>query len=314
MMTRCRHRPATVTVAGRGRDPMLGMSHARIGQWSRQFHRTQGMGSWIAVGAERDWPLHLAWSRVGDDSDGVSDNLPRTLGDLGLDAAQQAVDAALAAFPDLPAMCRAASRAFSLLGTAPVAPVHAHRVSRKMAQLARLIRLTSGVEARARPARSVIAPGETVAVSVEIAELPGVFAEPALIPAPGLSVTPDGLTAAHDAPPTDPYPDSYDPLSPRAPALSVALTVKGVTSHSVIPFEAPVATLPGTRAQLSEARAFVNLATSARRIDLSVGAQQPRRACLRSARRLGAGLGGRCRDADPAKERARGAARAAAHP
>lgn len=262
--------PATVVVTGRGADPVLGMPYARIGQWSRQFHRTQGMGRWVPADLARDWPLHLAWSRVGDDRGLVTDNLPRTLGDLGLARAQAAIEAATAAFPDMGAMCRLAARALKMLEGASVAPVHAHRVARKRAQLARLILLTSGVGVRAVPARALVAPGAGVAVAVDSDERPGIYAETALLPAPGLSVMPEGYSVAPDAPPADPYPDSYDPLTPRAPALQVSLRVEGHTSHAVLPFETPILVLPAARARLSEGRALVNLATPERVIRLRV--------------------------------------------
>ncbi|NKX43103.1 PIG-L family deacetylase [Roseicyclus persicicus] len=262
--------PATVVVPGRGADPVLGMPYARVGQWSRQFHRTQGMGRWVPADAARDWPLHLAWSCVGADTGAVTDNLPRTLADLGLAEAQAAIDAALAAFPDMGAMCRLAARALTLLEGAGVAPGQAHRVDRKRAQLARLIRLTSGATARARPARGTVAPGEAVAVAVEVEAAPGADISAALIAAPGLDVTPGGYAAAPDAPPADPYPDSYDPLAPRAPALAVEVVVEGVASRTVVPLDTPLLVLPAARARLSEGRAFVNLATSARTVRLEV--------------------------------------------
>jgi LmbE family N-acetylglucosaminyl deacetylase len=262
--------PATVTVAGRGRDPMLGMSHARIGQVSRQYHRTQGMGRWVAAGQEQDWPLHLAWSAVGPDAGAITDNLPHTLADLGLPGAQAGIEATLAAFPDMPAMCRHAARALAALKDAQVAPEHAHRVARKRAQLARLIALTCGLDIRARPARALIAPGETVEVAIESAAPPGLTPEIALIPAPGLTVTPTGFAAAADAPASDPYPDAHDPLHPRAPAVAVAIKVDGVTARTTLPLEVPLLTLPAPRAQLSETRAFVNLATPLRQVTLRV--------------------------------------------
>ena len=68
--------PATVVVPGRGIDPVSGWSWERIGQQSRAFHRSQGMGRWIAAGAERDWPLHLAESRVAGPDRTPASGLP----------------------------------------------------------------------------------------------------------------------------------------------------------------------------------------------------------------------------------------------
>ncbi|MEO1549108.1 MAG: PIG-L family deacetylase, partial [Pseudomonadota bacterium] len=56
--------PATLTVPGTDREEMSGWSWNRIGQQSRAFHRTQGMGRWEPAGAGADWPLHLALTQV----------------------------------------------------------------------------------------------------------------------------------------------------------------------------------------------------------------------------------------------------------
>ena len=56
--------PATLTIDGSGRDPVSGWGWDRIGQQSRAFHRTQGMGRWVGLGEASDWPLHLAETHV----------------------------------------------------------------------------------------------------------------------------------------------------------------------------------------------------------------------------------------------------------
>ncbi len=261
--------PATVTVAAKGGDPMLGMSYERIGQWSRHFHRTQGMGRWVAAGEERDWPLHLAWSAVGDDTGHVIDNLPQDLGAIGLIEAQSAIEECCGSFPDLAAVRFAATRAFAALQAANVPEEHAHRVARKQAQLARVIRLASGVDARARPERAMISPGEDVAVTVELdAGIAEVTTR--LVPGVGLVASETGLSAKSDAPATDPYPDSYDPLVPRAPALSVTTTIDDITSATSVALETPLLILPNPRARLSETSAFVNLSAQVGEVTLTV--------------------------------------------
>ncbi|MFW5654711.1 MAG: PIG-L family deacetylase, partial [Roseicyclus sp.] len=132
--------PATLTVPGKGRDPVLGFSYERIGQMSRQFHRTQGMGHWVPPGAERDWPLHLVTSTVGMSETAVTDNLPASLADLGAPAAQAALEGLIAAFPDAGAMVAAGFAADRALAEAEerIDPVHRHRLLRKRMQVARL--------------------------------------------------------------------------------------------------------------------------------------------------------------------------------
>lgn len=262
--------PATLIVDAKGGDPILGMSYERIGQWSRQFHRTQGMGCWVEAGQERDWPLHLAWSLVGDDRRHVTDNLPVSLNDLGLVDVQTAIDALIATFPDVCAIRRHAAQAEALLAKADVAPEHSHRITRKRAQLARIIRLASGIDPRALPATSMVSPGAQVAIMVEAFEVEGITADLTLVPAPGQRVTADGIAVDPIAAPSDPYPDTYDPLLPQAPALSVTLTADGVTTQSNVALEGPLVILPATRARLSETSAFLNLSQPARQITLTV--------------------------------------------
>ncbi|WP_224815640.1 PIG-L family deacetylase [Hasllibacter sp. MH4015] len=261
--------PATLIVEAKGGDPMLGMRYEVIGQWSRQFHRTQGMGHWIAPGEERDWPLHLAWSRVGADAGRVTDNLPLTLADLGMEEAQSAVDATLAAFPDMEAMAGLAAKALTLLDDASVAAEHRHRVTRKAAQLSRLIRLTSGVAIRAHAARKALRPGEGTPVTVEMSHPNEVDVDVALDPGAGLQASAGRIEAAPDAAPRDPYPDSFDPLIPPAPALDVTVTLEGVTSRSRVAMDHPLHVYPARQARLSTAKAFLNLNEPARGLTLS---------------------------------------------
>ncbi|ABD55507.1 PIG-L family deacetylase [Jannaschia sp. CCS1] len=261
--------PATVTVAASGRDPILGMSYERIGQWSRQFHRTQGMGRWVAAGEERDWPLHLAWSNVGEDAGAVTDHLPQTLADIGLSDAQRAVDAVIAAFPDVCVMGRLGSEAYAALMAANVTPEHRHRLERKRLQMARLLHLVEGISARALPARCAVEPGTSVAVSTEVAG----DAEVVLVPRDGMQVTADGLQINTDAAPTDPYPDTFDPLIPRLPAARVRAQVHGVHVDRDVTLEQPVLVLPLPRANLSTERAILNLARPDRSLSVDVTAQ-----------------------------------------
>ncbi|WP_341861291.1 PIG-L family deacetylase [Gymnodinialimonas sp. 57CJ19] len=264
--------PATLTVAAKGSDPVLGMSYERIGQWSRQFHRTQGMGRWIAAGQERDWPLHLAYSAVGDDTGAVTDNLPQTLADIGLSAAQKRIDAMLAAFPDFAAMARLGAEAYAMLASVEVADVHRHRVSRKRQQLARLVQLVSGVSVRATPAQSAVAPGHDVAIETEVAAGRAEAVETALLLPETMSETPDGVHVKADAAPSDPYPDTYDPLSPRAPAMQVSAHVLGVEIPMRVALEQPILVVPDPLASLSRTRAFLNLSQPGRAVRLSVDA------------------------------------------
>ena len=176
--------PATLVVQASGVDALTGWSWARIGQQSRAFHRTQGMGRWIAPGEERDFPLHLVRSEVAGPDVAVTSGLPATLGELAafaeapalsapLGAAQAAVEEAAGSLPDFGRVVAAASRALAALREARDAcPAAAagevlHRLARKEAELARVIRLAAGVEVRGRLDRERLRPGETARLTVE---------------------------------------------------------------------------------------------------------------------------------------------------
>lgn len=264
--------PATLVVAAKGGDEMLGMSFERIGQWSRQFHRTQGMGRWFAPGDERDWPLHLAWSRVGDDAGAVTDNLPQTLADIGLRDAQAKIDDMLAAFPDFSAMARLGAEAFTLLARAEVAEEHSHRVTRKRQQLARLVQLVAGVRVRALPQEIAASPGSSVPVSVEVHEGIAERVSVALEVPDGMEVSGETITIDADAAPSDPYPDTYALLVPRAPAVRVVARIHSTEISAGFPLEQPLLVLPEPRATLSRKRAFLNLSHPRRDLSLSVQA------------------------------------------
>ncbi len=266
---------ATVVVAGRGGDAVLGMSHARIGQQSRAFHRTQGMGRWVTAGQEVDWPLHLAMSRVGADAAAVTDNLPRDLADLddlgaGLAPTQDAIAALVAAFPDRAAMLGHAARAVGALAAARVAPDHAHRIARKQAQLARVMRLCANPDARATVARGVLQPGATTDLRLESRTPDHGDARIAVVLPQTMRLAGGQVQVAADAAPSAPYPDHYDPLVPAAPALAVTIAAEGVEATSMVPFEAPPLIAPAIRAHLSQSGAILNLAGPGRAVRVTI--------------------------------------------
>ena len=253
--------PETVTVAARDRDPVTGWPWARIGQQSRAFHRTQGMGAWVPPGAERDYPLHLAASRVGADRTHIGDNLPGTLADIGLPEAAGAVSAALVAFPDASAVARAAVRALALLGDKAdtVAPENRHRVARAEAQLSRVLFLAAGVEARARLVPDILLPGKTATLETE--SDPGSAADLRLTPAlpPGWAAQDGQVTPGPDVAPSDPWPASWDPLAPPLPALDVEFSVEGVAVQVRLPLEVSPLVAAPVAARLDPAAAVLNL-------------------------------------------------------
>lgn len=73
---------ATVIVDAPGREPATGAEYDRIGEWSRYYHASQGMGHWPDR-ADTRWPLHLLLASDGARAEAsVLDGLPATLADL----------------------------------------------------------------------------------------------------------------------------------------------------------------------------------------------------------------------------------------
>lgn len=143
---------ATVIVHADKREPATGVDYDRIGEWSRYYHASQGMGHWPEQ-PKTQWPLHLLLAEKVVTETTVLDHLPADLAALAahaglpetianaLQEAQKAIDAAIAAFPDRDAISGflvTAARTLDHIRThAPADFLHAHdhRLQRKKAEL-----------------------------------------------------------------------------------------------------------------------------------------------------------------------------------
>lgn len=164
-------------------EPFSGAPYARIGEWSRRFHATQGMGRWIDA-APTPRPLHLAASRVGaapSAEQSIADHLPLHLGDwaemisgdarsdlqkahdeIGAALTTSLLDAKLAMHLKA---ALAATRAARGKLAADAADVIDHRLARKEAELARAIAIAANeqlvVSPQARPRTLTISPAQS---------------------------------------------------------------------------------------------------------------------------------------------------------
>ena len=263
--------PETVRVPGAGREPVSGWTWEEIGQHSRAFHATQGMGRWQGGAESAGWPLHLLLSNVGPDQGALTDHLPNSFADLapGL-AAFAALDAALAetvaAFPDAAAVLHAACAALAALGAARTAcpPALAdavlHRMARKEAELARVALLASGVRAEGRLGADHALPGDTVPATLALMVPKGPVGASLRWQVPaGWAATAATVTVAPDAPPADPYPAEYHPGVARGPvAMRLALSAYGQTVTLALPPENPLLVLPAHQAELAPDALFLN--------------------------------------------------------
>ena len=173
---------ATIVEAATGRDAATGADFARVGEWSRRRHASQGMGRWHAV-PQMEWPLHL----VGGAAEArITDGLPLTLHDLAdrlpqaapdLRVAGEAIEEAQAAFPVRDRILSALTEADIALerairaieGDAEADAVHGHRLVLKRRQLQAAMVEASGVDPRLTPAGAVLEPGGTVGLEFQTA-------------------------------------------------------------------------------------------------------------------------------------------------
>lgn len=181
---------ATLSVDVGRFDPVHGATYAQIAQWSRIYHRTQGMGHWTDAKPD-SVPLHrkfCALDNVPVAETGMFDGLPQTLSDLAdltpdaglardLVAAQGAIDDAFAAYPaNAPVAAaihralghvRAASQKLLTAGTETARDL-AHRLAIKQHQLCRASQNACLLICSAQADRYELSPGETTAVNLSV--------------------------------------------------------------------------------------------------------------------------------------------------
>ncbi len=181
---------ATLSVDVGKFDPVHGATYAQIAQWSRVFHRTQGMGHWAEAKPD-SVPLHrkyCALDNIPETETGIFDGLPRTLTDLAgltadaalaghLVAAQAAIDAAFAAFPANTGVAEALHRALGRIRAASeklqaddteIARDIAHRLTIKQEQLCRASFNACLLICHAEADRYELSPGETTTVNLSV--------------------------------------------------------------------------------------------------------------------------------------------------
>lgn len=280
---------ATVTVEASGHDAPSGATYGQIGEWSRVFHATQGMGRWRGEGTAR-WPLHLVRSALrANVEDDISDGLAGTVGALAeepgvpaamaiaLKDAQAAIDDAIAVFPAAPAITAAALRAAGAVAVAQAAcppalvPRLAHRLQRKADELAVVLQEAAGLSLRVFADPPRLAPGEHGVLSVIArADDPAIALSVAVGGGDAIAVgepVADGgtwrfpIAAAPQAALTNPFPPGFDPLAANGGlAVAVSATIGGRTVTRQLDPEEPVRILPASSLSLDPDAVIVNLA------------------------------------------------------
>jgi LmbE family N-acetylglucosaminyl deacetylase len=283
---------ATTRVVAPPADPATGAAYGEIGEWSRAFHATQGMGRWTAA-PKREWLLHLVG---GEHEPDIRAGLPATLGELAvaiggdagthLGAAERAVAEARAAFPDRTAMLEALAAAHRAIDSAARAldagnrARHGHRLDRKLDEIAIALHLAAAVTVTAWLDPATASPGGTTTLVAHL-ESPlnaAVKIEPKLpswvtagTPQSERGLTRISLPVAADAPLATPFTESFSTLTGNSEvALAVMLTIDGHAYKIIVPPEEPLEIVPPTSVTLDPPVLVVPLATLPRDADIAV--------------------------------------------
>lgn len=177
----------TLMLQVEGRDPATGAEYDRIGEWSRYYHASQGMGRWPER-AKDSWPLHLKLGGAGEGEASIAEGLAASLASLAdfpalprkageaLRAANDAIAAAMAAFPDADAITRHLLSAKTHLdgvsanASDDFSRQHGHRIERKRREIDAAVLEAQGIFDRAFVDPSTIYPGGQARLTVELGE------------------------------------------------------------------------------------------------------------------------------------------------
>lgn len=273
----------TLLVEVPGHDAATGAAFARIGEWSRAGHRSQGMGVWLDA-PSHSWPLHLlkyATKPGGDEAD-IRDGLAATVGELAeteglsqkdankLIDAQEAIDEARTAFPHRQRIVDAAVNAARSIEHVLTDCPHsiAHKLERKLRELDAVLLDASRVQARAWVEPTIVAPGSTANLHVAIEAPSGTVSIKPILP-PAISMTGGRqwdsgaefeLSVKANAPFTNPYPSHFRSLGSNGEgALEIEATIGGRKAQAFLDLEEPLLIAPECSLILEPNAVIVNL-------------------------------------------------------
>ena len=263
----------TLRIDGSGRDPVTGFSYARIGQQSRAFHRSQGMGRWLPPEQFHDWPLHLADSRVDGPDIILSSGLPATLTDLGLDDAQVHFDAARKAFPDTELILQEVSAGLAIIQSANVPAEYAHKLRGKIMQSSRVIRIAAGVDLDAYLDTDILQNGDSTSFTMSLVSDTSEVEAKLLLP-DGWRLVNDTISLDNAAP-SAALPDYYRVDDPQLPCVEISINCHGTSSRSRLPLAQSPVVLPQNRSILEPAVEIINLSAKRRRVTVRIDELSP---------------------------------------
>lgn len=274
---------ATHILKAKGTDPVTGFSWENIGQQSRTFHKSQGMGRWVSPEDERDWPLHLLDNRVSEGPE-IGTGIAARLSELAalpeaepvaslLNAADAHCAAAIDAFPDQTAIADAACQALAHIRKArDLCPENLkdellHRLTRLETALQRVIYLASAAQVRG------YLQGEKLKIETRCEQITVTPVLP-----DGWEIEADQITPGPEARLHNGYRDFYDPTCPPLPALQVQFDQSGQQISVTRPLESPPLALPRESLQITPARKVINRANGIQPIHLQLSEVTPENA------------------------------------
>ncbi|MBZ6078549.1 PIG-L family deacetylase [Microvirga puerhi] len=262
---------ATVIIRTPGNDIATGAPFARIGEWSRTAHLSQGMGIWLEH-PKRAWPLHLlkAYHLPSEEKDirsglkatvgalAATENLPPSIADLLL-SAQQDIERAQTAFPNRQAILGAALSAAEAITRARAECDEisyddiGYRLARKQQELDLVICEVSGLYTRAWTDTATAPPGGAMRLHVYAESSPAdITVRPIL--SEHISVlserTENGqvifdLAVSSDATISNPYPPYYRALGGNGDiAIAVTTWTGSRPVQTIVDLEEPFRITP----------------------------------------------------------------------
>lgn len=298
----------TLMVEAVDRDPATGADYDRIGEWSRYYHASQGMGRWPEQ-ADTQWPLHLKFGPSGSVAEqDILEGLPGTLaalaGDGGLPAglaehlmsADHAIAAARAAFPNRAliqaALVKAAGHIEVVLGDAPLPflDLHGHRLRRKLSEIDATLIETTGIAPRAWSEPAAISPGGKTQLTVSLSDAADVVDVKPRLPA-GVTIVETNrfpgkveFTLAGDktAPLTGLFLPSWSALGGNGHGgVEVSAEIAGRQARASIDLEEPFAVQPAQSLSLKPDTLIVPLDGNGPDLRFSAGMTGPGNLVLR---------------------------------
>ncbi len=292
--------PQTLCISAAGSDPITGWSWENLGQQSRRFHLTQGMGRWVKHADERNWPLHLAMSFVGENDDKLEAGLAydfsqwaERIDDIALAARLRHVHEALTqtidGFPNFNVVTDNGFVAVATIDetialcTKQQYLTLKQRLLRKKVQLGRVLAIACGTKTHVWCENTFWRPGQRQKIIIDSSptDQQNVDHDVRLVASrleshnTWWSVHDNELTLDNAATPCNPYPDTWFPGEPSGPVVQLTLTRDNITVHHYQPFETPLVVLSATSAVIQPEAVLVNLTQPVSAFNISVNQCYP---------------------------------------